>query len=111
MKKSSSIARSLQDSIQKNEQYWLENITKLKTKRFNEIRGMKISDIQYIASDQQLVRIWLKTGLYMNREDLIEKQIKELPPQYIVQKELENSLVSIIIVKVSMIKQRTLLRI
>lgn len=62
-----------------NEQYWLDNITKLKTKRFNKIKGMNTSDIQYVVSDQQLVRIWLKTGLYMNREDLIDKHIKSLP--------------------------------
>ena len=62
-----------------NEQYWLENLTKLKQKEFNKIKGMNTSDIQYIVSDQQLVRIWLKTGIYMGREDLIEKHIKSLP--------------------------------
>ncbi len=62
-----------------NEQYWLENLNKLKTKKFGQIKGMQTADVQYIVSDQQLVRIWLKTGLYMNREDLIEKHIKSLP--------------------------------
>ena len=62
-----------------NEQYWLENLTKLKTKKFGQIKGMNTSDIQYIISDQQLVRIWLKTGLFINREDLIEKHLKSIP--------------------------------
>ncbi|MCO4794762.1 MAG: hypothetical protein KC493_13670 [Bacteriovoracaceae bacterium] len=62
-----------------NEQYWLDNLNKLKTGKFKDIKGMNNSDIQYIVSDSQLVRIWLKTGLYMNREDLIEKHITGIP--------------------------------
>lgn len=62
-----------------NEQYWFNNLISLKKKDFKNIKGMRLEDIQYILSDPQMVRIWMKTGIYLNREGLIQRHLVDIP--------------------------------
>lgn len=71
--------RGFNEDYSINEQMWLNNMEMLKLNRTNEIAGSKISDIKSIIQDQELVRIWLKTGLYLGESRLIEKNLKSLP--------------------------------
>lgn len=61
-----------------NDQYWLSNLEKLKQNRKQEIRGTILSDVQFILSSQEILRIWLKTGLYFNQEQLILNHMETL---------------------------------
>lgn len=61
-----------------NEQYWLSNLEKLKQNNQKEIRGTILSDVQFILSSQEILRIWLKTGLYFNQEQLILNHMETL---------------------------------
>lgn len=61
-----------------NEQYWLSNIEKLKQNKQSEIRGTILSDVQFILSSPEILRIWLKTGIYFNQEQLILNHMETL---------------------------------
>ena len=62
-----------------NDQMWLSNMEALKLNRISDVAGNKVADIRGIISDQELVRIWLKTGLYLGEERLISKNLATLP--------------------------------
>ena len=52
----------------KNEQYWLDTIIKLK---LHDIEGLKLNlfpDSNRNISDDEMTKLWFKTGLYLNRE-------------------------------------------
>jgi hypothetical protein len=62
-----------------NESMWLSNIESLKLNDLKSVAGMNTSDIRKIIRDQELIRIWLKTGLYLGEDKLISKNISALP--------------------------------
>ncbi|WP_372652020.1 tetratricopeptide repeat protein [Halobacteriovorax sp.] len=66
----------------KTDHYWLNTIFKLKFDREESFKGTSFSDTQYVLQDQDFLRIWLKTGIYLNKEYLILKLIKSIPENY-----------------------------
>ncbi|MBT7610966.1 MAG: hypothetical protein HN576_14485 [Bacteriovoracaceae bacterium] len=62
-----------------NDSMWLTNMEYLKLREVSSIPGMGNSDIRNIITDQELVRIWLKTGLYLGEDKLISKNLTALP--------------------------------
>jgi hypothetical protein len=77
----SEIARCTQAtaSFTTNNHFWLENIERLKFNRQRELRGTYLSDINFLVTSNEIVRIWLKTGLYFNQEDLILRHLATMP--------------------------------
>ncbi len=66
-----------QDSI--NEFMWLNNMELLKHKDIKSLRGKLFKDINTLLDTPELIRIWLKTGLYLNEGQLISKNLSALP--------------------------------
>ncbi len=63
----------------KNDQFWLDSMIKLKT---NDTQGLKknmLTDIEYTISDDEMSKLWLKTGLYLNKEKDLLNLISLLP--------------------------------
>ncbi len=62
----------------KNEQFWLDTIVKLK---LNNKRGVElnlISPSDSVFLDDEITKIWLKTGLYLNKEKDLANYISSL---------------------------------
>lgn len=66
----------------KNEHYWLTTIFKLKFDREETLKGSTLADSHYVLQSKEFVRIWLKSGIYLNKEYLVLKLIKSLPESY-----------------------------
>ncbi|PIK15510.1 hypothetical protein [Halobacteriovorax sp. JY17] len=62
--------------------YWLNTIFRLKFAREESFKGSSFADTQYVLQSQEFLRIWLKTGIYLNKEHLILKLIKSIPEDY-----------------------------
>ncbi|OUR97229.1 hypothetical protein A9Q84_12955 [Halobacteriovorax marinus] len=65
-----------------NEHYWLTTIFKLKFDREETLKGATLADSHYVLQSKEFVRIWLKSGIYLNKEYLVLKLIKSLPESY-----------------------------
>lgn len=66
----------------KTDHYWLDTISNLKFNREETFKGSSFSDTQYILQNQDYFRIWLKTGIYLNKEHIILKLIKSMPESF-----------------------------
>ncbi|MDD0853126.1 hypothetical protein HBN50_08460 [Halobacteriovorax sp. GB3] len=62
-----------------NDHFWLETIYSLHFDRERLLKGNALSDFQWILSTKEYVRIWLKTGLFINRENYVESFIHTFP--------------------------------
>lgn len=66
-------------SFSNNDQFWLDTMIKLK---INDSVGLKknmLTDVEYTLNDNEMSRIWLKTGLYLNKEKDLLALISLLP--------------------------------
>ena len=63
----------------KNEHYWTEVMSRFKTRNRDFLAGGEIENVRYAISSLELTRIWLKLGLYLNKEELMKKNIPTLP--------------------------------
>jgi hypothetical protein len=63
----------------KNEQYWLDTMIKLKLKDNYGVKKNLLTDIELTISDDEMSKLWLKTGLYLNKEKDLLKLISILP--------------------------------
>ncbi len=63
----------------KNDQFWLDTMIKLKTKDEYGVKKNLITDISYTLTDDETSRLWLKTGLYLNKEKDLLDLLSELP--------------------------------
>ncbi|MFA6238654.1 MAG: hypothetical protein WC635_15070 [Bacteriovorax sp.] len=63
----------------KNDQYWLDTMVKLKLKNTAGVRRNLITDVEGTLSDDEMSKLWLKTGLYLNKEKEILNMISILP--------------------------------
>jgi tetratricopeptide (TPR) repeat protein len=79
LKREVSKCRNLNRKNTINDSMWLSNMELLKLNETSLISGMKPADIKNIISDQELIRIWLKTGLYLGENKLISKNMSVLP--------------------------------
>lgn len=52
----------------RNDQYWLDTMIKLKLQDRQGVRRNLITDAEATLSDDEMSKLWLKTGLYLNKE-------------------------------------------
>ena len=52
----------------RNDQFWLDAMLKLKLSDARALKKMMMTDIQTTLNDDEMSRLWLKTGLYINKE-------------------------------------------
>lgn len=65
-----------------NNLLWLDNLIALSTKNQQAIEGNSIKSIQPYKNDLESILIWLKLGLYLNKEQTILKEIGKAPGEY-----------------------------
>ncbi len=61
------------------EHLWLDNLMAIKMGKPNQIKGARPSDIQQIVFNNEIIKIWLKTGIYTNKEYLIKRHLADIP--------------------------------
>lgn len=66
-------------SFSVNYQVWLDNLVAMKLGKSKAIRGGIVRDLRQILTDNTVIRIWLKTGLYLNKEKEIIKMLHYMP--------------------------------
>lgn len=66
-------------TFSKNQHYWLEIMSRFKTRNKDFLGGGEIENVRYAISNLELTRIWLKLGLYLNKESLVKANIATLP--------------------------------
>lgn len=63
----------------KNDQYWLDTMVKLKLQDNQGVRRNLITDVEGTLADDEMSKLWLKTGLYLNREKDLLNLLEILP--------------------------------
>jgi hypothetical protein len=63
----------------KNDQFWLDTMIKLKQKDSAGVNKNLLVDINDTINDEEMSKLWLKTGLYLNREKNLLDLIELLP--------------------------------
>lgn len=63
----------------KNQHYWLDTMSRFKTRNKEYLQGSEIENVRFAISSLELTRIWLKLGLYLNKEQLVKANIATLP--------------------------------
>ena len=63
----------------KNDMYWLDTMIKLKLKDEKGLKKNMMTEFGFTIGEDEVSRIWLKTGLYMNKEKDLLDLIAVLP--------------------------------
>ncbi|MGZ3787277.1 MAG: hypothetical protein ACXVCE_05890 [Bacteriovorax sp.] len=63
----------------KNDQFWLDTMIKLKTKDSEGVKKNLLTDVENTLSDDEMSKLWLKTGLYLNKEKDLLNLLSLLP--------------------------------
>lgn len=63
-----SICTALTDKFTKNDHFWLNLLFRLKTKDMQGIKSSLITDVEQTLRDDEMSRLWLKAGLFLNKE-------------------------------------------
>jgi hypothetical protein len=63
----------------RNDQFWLDSMIKLKTSDKAGLKKNLLTDVEYTISDDEMSKLWLKTGLYLNKEAELLELINLLP--------------------------------
>jgi hypothetical protein len=63
----------------KNDEYWLDTMIKLKLKDEKGLRKNMMTEFGFTLGEDEASRIWLKTGLYLNKEKDLLDLIAVLP--------------------------------
>ncbi len=63
----------------RNDQFWLDTMIKLKTKNNDGLKKNMLTDVERTLNDNEMSRLWLKTGLYLNKEKDLLALISLLP--------------------------------
>ena len=63
----------------KNDQYWLDTMIKLKLKDTQGLKKNLLTDVDSTLSDDEMAKLWLKTGLFINKESDLLSILSELP--------------------------------
>ena len=61
-----------------NNLLWTESLVKLKEEKESALSGQDIIQLENILDDNELIRQWLKLGIYTNKESLIKKYISRI---------------------------------
>jgi hypothetical protein len=75
--KESCIFSSLKTS--KNDAYWLQTMIKLKLGDQAGVKKNLLTDVEKTLSDDEMSKLWLKTGLYLNKEKDLLNLLTLLP--------------------------------
>ena len=67
------------DEYSRNDQFWLDTMVKLKTRDQIGLKRNMLLDLQGTLSSDEMSRIWMKSGLYLNREDDLLFMLGVLP--------------------------------
>ena len=62
-----------------SDQFWLTNLKRIKLEDPELIGGNKISGLRNILGDVNYTKVWMKLAIYLNREDVILKNVSALP--------------------------------
>lgn len=62
-----------------NAQFWLESLLTLKNNDRDKIKSNVFSSVDFLLSSPGILRIWLKSGIFFNQEELILKHLESLP--------------------------------
>lgn len=63
----------------KNDQYWLDTMIKLKLRDTSGVRRNLVTDVDNTLSDDEMSKLWLKTGLFLNKEKDLLNILSILP--------------------------------
>lgn len=63
----------------KNDQYWLDTMVKLKLQDQQGLKRNLITDVEGTLSNDEMSKLWLKTGLYLNKESDLLNILSILP--------------------------------
>jgi hypothetical protein len=63
----------------KNDAYWLDTMIKLKLKDQQGVKRNLITDVDNTLADDEMSKLWLKTGLYLNKEKDLLNLLTILP--------------------------------
>ena len=63
----------------RNDQFWLDAMIRLKLADTTGLKRLMLTDVQKTLNDDEMARLWLKTGLYINKEKDLLKLISILP--------------------------------
>ncbi len=63
----------------KNDEFWLDTMVKLKLKDSYGVKRNLLTDTESTLSDDEMSRLWLKTGLYLNKEKDLLNLLSVLP--------------------------------
>lgn len=69
------------EEYSKNKHYWIEMMSRFKTRDKRSLKGGEIDNVRYVIGDIDLTRIWLKLGLYLNKEKKMSQNISTLPAE------------------------------
>lgn len=63
----------------RNDQAWLESMIILKSGDTKALKKNLMTDVEATLNDDEMARLWLKTGLYLNKEEELLKLLSILP--------------------------------
>lgn len=63
----------------KTDLFWTDTMIKLKLKDQRGVQKNLLTDVEYILSDDEMARLWLKSGLYLNKEKDLLNLLSLLP--------------------------------
>lgn len=66
------------EKYSRNDQFWLDAMLKVKNNDKNAIRVKVLNNPEKFLTDDEMARLWLKTGLYLNKEEDILKLLGAL---------------------------------
>lgn len=69
------------EKFSKNDQYWLDTMIKLKLKDSIGLKRNMMTDVEQTLNNDEMSRLWLKTGLYLNKESELIGILSLLPEQ------------------------------
>lgn len=62
-----------------NEQFWLTNFGDVKKRDKGLIAGTDIESMKNILGSKEYIKMWLKLGIYLNKEQVLMKYISKFP--------------------------------
>lgn len=74
-----SLCKDLTDKYSRNDQFWINILFKLKVRDFRGLDSSMLTNIESTLRDDEMSRLWLKAGLFLNREKEIIALLSILP--------------------------------
>ncbi len=74
-----SLCKDLTDKYSRNDQFWINILFKLKVRDFKGLDNSMLTNIESTLRDDEMSRLWLKAGLFLNREKEMLALLSILP--------------------------------